>query len=359
MTGNLAEAEEANVHYLVALELAGDNPRFRAMILGELGLLHTDVGNYRIALGYLLDRDKLPYTDNSEGLDVLLSKAQAILHEGRAADASAAGEAALAMVARNPSLAKYGPLALDWAAVDNLAAGHFARALALYDEAVPILDASTAPTAARNRLVARISRAAAEVGAKAAARALVDLDYVERSLLDPTTAATLTWPHASAEDVARTYQLIASGLRASANRELHRWNEEARALEARRSILAQQLRASNRPEVAREEMLADAQLAWNAGQREDVAAARKWLGEAVARADELRGQANGRSDKGGFDVLRLASVLTLSMHAPLVPGLPKRIQAASAELAARREPSLRPFEGWLEVYGALLAPPAP
>jgi tetratricopeptide (TPR) repeat protein len=161
------------VHYLVALELVGDNARFRAMILGELGLMHTDVGNYRIALGYLLERDKLPYSDNAEGLDVLLSKAQALLHVGRDKDAAAAGDAALAMIARNPALAPYRLLALDWAAVDNLAAGRFARALALYDEEIPLLDASTRPLFAdRNRMVARIARAAAAVGANAPARAL-------------------------------------------------------------------------------------------------------------------------------------------------------------------------------------------
>src|SRR5262249_35989817 len=56
-TGDLGTAEQANVNFLVALELVGDSPRYRAMILGELGLLHTDVGNYRIALGYLIQRD--------------------------------------------------------------------------------------------------------------------------------------------------------------------------------------------------------------------------------------------------------------------------------------------------------------
>lgn len=359
VTGDLDDAERADVHYLVAFELAGDHARFRAMVLGELGLLHTDVGNYRIALGYLLERDKFPYTDNSEGLDVLLSKAQAILHEGRAADAAASGDLALAMIGRNPALAKYRPLALDWAAVDHLAAGHFKRALALYDEAIPILDASTAPTAARNRLVARISRAAAEVGARAADRALADLDFVDKSLLDPATVATLKWPHASAEHAARTYRLIAAGLRASANRELHHWDDEARSIEVRRAILDERLRASNRPEAAREEMLADAQLAWNAGRRGDVASAKKWIGEALARADDLRGRANGRSDKDGLDVLRLASALTLSMHAPLVAGISKRIEAASAELAARREPTLKTYARWLEVYGALLSAPVP
>ena len=230
LTGDLGTAEQANAHYLVALELVGDNARFRARILGELGLLHTDVGNYRIALGYLLERDKLPYADDAEGLDVLLSKAQALLHVGREVEAAAAGDAALAMIARTPALARYRLLALDWAAIDNLASSHFARALALYDEEIPLLDAWNAPLAERNRMVTRLSRAAAAVGAKEATRALADLDYVEKHLSDPRTVAMLQWPHSTVDQVVRAYRLIASGLRASANRGLGRLDEEARAI---------------------------------------------------------------------------------------------------------------------------------
>jgi cellulose synthase operon protein C len=358
-TGDLGTAERANVHYLVGLELGGDNARFRATILGELGLLQTDVGNYRIALSYLLERDKLPYTDNSEGLDVLLSKAQALLHVGREADAAAAGDAALAMIARKPALAPYRLLALDWAAVDNLAAGHFARALALYDQEIPLLDAAVAPVDERNRMVTRLSRAAAAVGATEPYRALLDLDYLEKRLDDPKTVATLQWPHATADQVARAYRLIASGLRANANRELGRLDAEAQAIGARRTILEEQLRETNRVEVEREEMLAEAQLAWNASQRHDARSAGAWLGQALGRADDLRARANGVRDKEQLDVLWLAAELTVSMGETLVANLPKRIETASAELAARREPSLRSYERWLEIYGPLVTRAGP
>jgi hypothetical protein len=355
-TGDLGTAERANVHYLIALELVGDNARFRAMILGELGLLHTDVGNYRIALGYLLERDKLPYSDNSEGLDVLLSKAQALLHVGHDADAAAAGEAALAMIARIPALAPYESLALDWAAVDNLAAGRFARALALYDREIPALDASRTPLAERSRVVARVSRAAAAIGAKEPSRALADLDYVEKRLGDPKTVATLLWPHATAEHVARAYRLIASGLRANANSALGRLDAEAQAIGTRRAILEEELGETKRVEIEREVMLAEAQLALNASERHDAAAAGDWLGRALAHADDLRSRANGVSDKEQLDVLRLAAELTVSMGRTLVSDVPERIGAASAELTARREPSLRSYGRWLEIYGALVTP---
>jgi hypothetical protein len=358
--GQLGTAEEANVHYLVALELVGDNPRLRAMVLGELGLLHTDVGNYRIALGYLRERDALPYTDNSEGLDVLLSKAQALLHVGKEAEAAAAGESALAMIQRNPALAPHKLLALDWAAVDNLAAGHFARAKELYDAEIAMIVAAGRPTAERNQLVARVARAAAEVGADQPAAALADLDYVDARLGDPRSMGLVQWPHATAEQVMGAYRLIVLGLRGKANRELGRLDAEARAIEARRAILDQKLaemrkaQATAVVDVEVQEMLSEAQLASNASERRDAAGAGLWLGRALAHADDLHGLANGVASKPQLDVLWLACELTVSTGAQLVPDLAKRIDAAAKELATRREPTLGSVARWLEVYGALV-----
>ncbi len=359
-TGDPGTAERANLHYLIALELVGDRPRFRAMVLGQLGLLHTDVGNYRIALGYLLERDELPYADDTEGLDVLLSKAQALLHVGREADAAAAGEAALAMIARRRELEPYRLLALDWAALDNLAAGNFARALALYDQEIPLLEASDAPEARRNRVVARVSRAAAAVGAHEPSRALGDLDYVDGCLGDPKTVVALVWPHATAEQVARAYRLITTGLRARANGELGRLDAEALADRARRTILEEKLAETHRGETEREVMLAEAQLALNAGRRHDAVAAGEWLGRALTRADGLRARANGVSDREQLDVLWLAATLTASMGRTLVADLPRRLEAALTELASRHQPALRSYERWLEIYAALVSlAPAP
>jgi len=366
---DLATAERANAHYLVALELVGDNPRLQAMILGQLGLLHTDVGNYRIALAYLLDRDKLPYTDNAEGLDVLLSKAETLLHAGKEEAAAAAADEGLAMIARNPMLAKYRLLALDWAALDNLAAGRFARALALYDEEVPRVDAEPRPRAAdgadaaarpsatRNQVVTRLARAAAAVGADQPARALADLDYVDAKLTEPAVLVALQWPHSSPAYVERAYKMIASGLRAAASRKLGRPDEEARAIEARREILDVRRLQANRPEIVREEMLAEAQLAFNAGERHDARAAKLWLNDALALADQLRGDAHGVRDRDQLDVLRLAAHLTIVMHVPLVADLGKRIEDASVEMASRNEPFLRPFERWFEIYAPLVSHP--
>jgi hypothetical protein len=287
-----------------------------------------------------------------------VSKAQALLHVGRDGEAAAAADAAIAVIQREPSLAPYRLLALDWAAVSNLAAGRFARALAIYGQEIPLLDQERTAGADRNRLVARLSRAAAAIGAGEAARALPDLDYVDARVGDPKLAEELKWPHATAEHVVRAYRLIAAGLRASADRALGRLDAEARALETRLAILEERFGETSRPEIEREQMLVETQLATNAAGRHDAAAAGRWLGKAVAHADDLHARQFLATDRDPFDVIWLAAVLTVSMKTTLVPDLSKRIEAASAELTRRRDPALKIYSRWFEIYAPLVAPAA-
>jgi hypothetical protein len=292
--------------------------------------------------------------DNAEGLDVRVSEAQALLHVGREGDAATMADEAMAMIERNPKLAPYRLLALDWAAVDNLAAGRFERALALYTEELPLIDASQTLLAQRNRIVIRVARAAAAVGAGQPARALPDLDEVDARIGDPKVAEMLRWPHATAEDVTRAYRLISAGLRASANRQLGRLDAEAKAIQARLPLLEERFAETSRGEIVREQMLAEAQLALNANQRRDTAATGQWLRRALAHADDLHARAVGVTDKEQLDVIWLAAELSVSMGVTLVPDLGKRIAAASTEMAVRRDPALRRYERWFEIYAALI-----
>jgi hypothetical protein len=355
-TGDLAAAEKANLHYGIALELIGGSPRFRAMILGQLGILHTQVGNYRIALDYLQDRDRLPYRDGPEGLAVHLALARALLHVGRDADAATAADAAMAMVDRAPSLAAFRALSLDRDALCNLAAGRFARALSLYDTQMPLLDAATGASADRNRFVARVARASAAVGAGQPQRALVDLAEVERELDDPRRVAELKWGRVSADTAVRAYRLIATGLRARASRELGRLDDEARALGVRHAALQERFATTQRTEDERDAMLAEAQLALSAADRRDPASAASWLKQALAHADDLRARAKGQVDREQLDVLWLAAQLTVETKAPLVPDLPQRLETASGTIAARRDRVFRSYERRFETYLPIVGP---
>ncbi|NEJ54570.1 hypothetical protein GR213_35450, partial [Rhizobium leguminosarum] len=135
------------------------------------------VGNHHIALGYLDERDKLPYADSAAGLSVALARARALLHVNREAEAAQSAEKALAMVEAAPKLARFIPLVMDRAALYNLAAGRFDQALALYDRALPGIEASPRDEQGlRNRLVMRLARCAAALGADKPQRTLEDLD---------------------------------------------------------------------------------------------------------------------------------------------------------------------------------------
>ncbi len=354
-------AERANRHYLIALDLVRNNVRYRAMLLGALGLLHTQVGNFHIALGYLEQRDKLPYVDNAAGLAVSLARARALLHVGREQESAQAADQALAMVDATPKLAtRFLTLALDRAALYNLAAGRFERALALYDRELPTVEAGPSDAEGlRNRLVVRLARCAAALGAGQPQRALEDLDRVERDLAAPAVQATLKWAHATPQHVQRSYRIIAAGLRANVETRLGRLDAAAHALEQRRALFLEQFAESDRDEDIRAVTLAEMRLAENAVDRQDSAQAARWLGKALEHADTLIDRTHAPVDAGQLDVLWFAAQLHADGNTQVPFDVPKRLGQAQRTLIDQRDPSWRSYLAWFEIYLALSAnPPA-
>jgi tetratricopeptide (TPR) repeat protein len=354
-----AAAERANRHYLIALDLVRNNVRYRAMILGALGMLHTQVGNFHIALGYLEQRDKLPYVDNWAGLAVSLARARALFHVDREEEAARAADQALAMVDATPKLARFLTLALDRAALYNLAAGRFERALALYDRELPTVE--TGPSDAeglRNRLVVRLARCAAELGAGQPQRALEDLDKVDRDLADPAVQATLKWAHATPQHVQRSYRIIATGLRANAQTRLGHLEAAAHALEQRRALFLEQFAESDRDEDIRAVTLAEMRLAENSVDRQDTAQAARWLGNALEHADTLLARTHAPVDASQLAVLWFAAQLHSAGNTQVPFDVPKRLGQAQRSLIEQRDPSWRAYQGWFEIYLALSANPS-
>lgn len=385
-----ASAERANRSYRVALDLESDNLRHRAMLLGALGLLHTQAGNYAIALGYLDQRDQLPYTDDAAGLAVSLARARALLHTGRDADAAQAADEALAMVdaaSQNPAspaspksptsrlAERYGALVQDRAALYNLSAGRFDRSLALYDRVLAPLDAraetsaSSLPT--RNALVQRLARSAAALGARQPARALVDLTRLELELAHPAAPAVLPAPgsRATPSQALRAQRIVASGLRAQAHARLGHFEEAALALEERRGLFVAQFSETDRDEDLRALMLTELQLAENAVDRSDAPRVARWLGQALRRADALARRAGVPLDVGQLNTLWFAAQwqegLTVqtgradsapaTARSSLPFDLPVRLEQARRGLAERadRDAVWRVWQAWFEVYLAL------
>ncbi|MHA7629222.1 hypothetical protein [Corallococcus sp. M7] len=349
-----AAAERANRHYLVALDLVRNNPRYKAMILGALGLLHTQVGNYHIALGYLDERDKLPYTDNGAGLSVALARARALLHVNREAEAAQAADKALATVEATPKMERFLPLVTDRAALYNLAAGRFERALTLYDRALPSVEAGPRDEEGlRNRLVLRLARGGAALGADQPQRALEDLDQVDRDLATPAVRATLKQAHATPKFVQRAYRIIAAGLRANAETRLGRMDAAARALEQRRALFLEQFDELDRDEDIRAVTLAELRLAENAVDRRDPAQAAQWLGKALEHADSLMARTHAPVDAGQLDVLWFAAQLQSEDKTRMPFDVPQRMEQARRKLIEQRDPAWRAYLAWFNIYLAL------
>lgn len=353
-TARLAQAQRADAHYLVALELFRRNPRYRAMVLNQLGLLHMQVGNYHIALGFQKERDKLPFLDDARGLLHHLVKARTLLHLGKGEDAAKAAETALAMCERTPALKDYRILALDRAALYNLSAGHFERALLLYDAELPLVVAR--PEDVRNQLVVRLARAAAAVGAKQPRRALEDLSFIDEALSSDRLAQTLLWPHASKDEVLRSYRLFAAGLRGKAHRSLGELDAAAKALATRRALSKQRLELADLDEHVRALALAEAQLAEVAAQRRDLGEAEHWMREALGHADAFLRRSKLPINAEKLTLLWLASELQLTTGAPLSGvHLAERLRADQAHLAKQEEPRFNSYARLLEIYLALVS----
>ncbi len=351
LTGDFAQAERASGNYEVALRGLRSNIPLRAALLGQLGVLQTQVGNYRIALTSLDQRDRLPYVDNAAGLAVRIARARALLHVGHPQQAADSADQALAMIDQTPRLGEYRLLALDRAALYALAAGRFERALAYYERALAFTAAS--PTKPRNRVATRLGHAAAALGARQPEKTLADLTVVQQTLDSPDAATALVWPHATPKDVLRTYRLISSGLEANALRQLGRGAEASRALERRRELLIDQLKQSDRDEDLRAVTLVESQLADNAVDRGDRKAAARWAAATLDHGSALGERTQTRFPQEELDGLWLAAELDAFQGIRIGDAVPVRLKNALSELA-RRPGSGRREVGWLEICLALM-----
>ncbi|HEX5656419.1 MAG TPA: hypothetical protein VFX59_04455, partial [Polyangiales bacterium] len=346
---DFAAAETANAQYIVALQIAQNDPRFQATITGALGMLHTRVGNYRIALDYLEQRERFPFGDDLNGFALKLAAARARLHVGQDEGSTKAAEEALAMVERTPGLARFRVLALDRAALGNLACGRFARALELYAAELPSLDVR------RDQFVVRLAHAAAALGANQPQVALSDLDLIEPQLADEALIAQLAPPHVSEPLARRSYGTIVSGLRANANLALGKLDAVASALERRRELYQERYESSEREEDARAVSLIEARLAANASARGDKAAAARWIVQALASADALAGRLAAPVDTDQLHVLSLAAELETLHDVPLPVDLSKRLRDGQARMIAQRNSAYRSHQRWFEIYQTLLS----
>lgn len=371
-TRDSAAAQIASSHYLLALDLARDNPRYRAAILGQLGLLQDAVGNHRVALGYLEERGKMPFVDGKAQLRHQLALGRARFHADRAKEGAEAAEQALAMVQAQKELESFRPLVLDRAALYHLAAGDFATSLRRYRELAPLR--ALAPP--RDRLALHLGRAAAAVGltqapAKAepgaaaatttaidaatlAREALAELDGADRILGDGVTAEALAPPGGTAIEALGSRRLIVLGLRAQAQRALGDLAAAERALQERGAELERRLKRRNLDEDELELARTEAGLASLACLRKDLAAALRHVQAGLQRADAFSARTGTPLHETGLGLLDAYAQLHLFGKVAAGADLGERLERAHGSLQRLRTARWVEGRGRVELYRALL-----
>ncbi len=272
-TGDPSQAQEAHTHYLLALDLARDNPRALAALHEAEALLQAELGNHPGALRHFERRAAWPFSDPEGEVGFLLARARSLFHVDRDEEAAATADRALAVVEAHPDLARIRVVAVDRAALYHLSAGHFGRAAALYDERLRETDATDS---AWNRVKAFVGLGASALGAGEFERALQALAGAREALAKapPLSPSPGTDRRPRTFDAADFASLVAA-LRAQAFAGLGRMAEARAEMETRRLAVEERLRRLNVDEDLLDLATAHhllAGYAWQSGDRAGAAA---------------------------------------------------------------------------------------
>ena len=270
------------------------------MILGALGLLHTQVGNFHIALGYLEQRDKLPYVDNCGGAGgVPCPRPGALARRPRGRGGAGGGSRPWPWWTPHRSWPGSSPW--HWIARRSTTSPRAGSSVRWRSTIASCPPWKRAP--ATRRVCATgwwcgwpaAPRRWERVSPSGRWRTWTGLIATWRT---PAVQATLNQAHATPQHVQRSYRIIAAGLRANAESRLGNLDAAARALEQRRALFLEQFAESDRDEDIRAVTLAEMRLAENAVDRRDTAQAARWLGKAIEHADTLIDRTHAPVDAG-------------------------------------------------------------
>ena len=332
--GDRGAAIDAHRDYLLALDLARDNPRARAALLHQLGLLQSALGNHRIALGHLQRRDRLPHVRPLGELSTSLARARSAFHSGQPEQAVAQARRALALIERHGELGRFRPLALDRLALYLQLAGEAETALKRYAELQPLL-AGAAPL---NRFKAHLAAAGAALAAADAQRAGRELDAAA-GLLDAAAAGAQPddsgWhdPWAAHRPGRRASARLFAGPQAQAARLAGDAEAARAALQQRRALLAERLEAAELDDDVLELARVQLQLARLAKDGQRPVEARRHLERGLALARSFNARTGSGVNPVGLRLLGDYAGLYLDAGA-----------AAGLTAAALRRPLQRAYD---------------
>lgn len=351
------DAGAANNHYLLALDLADDRPRARAAILSSVGMLQASLGNHRRALEHFERRAHLPFVTTISELSFELARSRSHFHAREPGRARECAERALALVDRDPALARYRPLVLDRLAFASHEDGAYDAAARRYEELLGLLRGDE--DAPINRLKAELGLASSSLYAGHADAAVASLDRADAVLAaHPDLAArgepSLTERYVYDRD---HYAALLAGLRAEAEIALGHADRAAAAL----AIRARSLEAFYERSESDDDLAALAQLRLRQAEvermRGDLGAAQRFAEDGLAKSALF----NERTGSGVTQ--QSLGLLALYAELHLFAGIPRQElhRDVEAELRAAYEFMVRfPSPRWTsarirsEIYLSLL-----
>jgi hypothetical protein len=363
-----AIGKRANAHYLIAVDLARDDPRYRAASLNGLAFMHARLDNASVAAQYFSDRERIPFAHPDAELAACLAHARCLLHSDHAQEAAAMADHCIALVESAPSLSRFLPYTLDRSGLYHLVTRDYTTARERYERLQPLVarDRKDDPEGRRNQFVVHLGRAAAEVGDKKGREALIDIDAAEELLHRPGAIAPGQSKYGvkslatafTADLLTEDYEALLTGFRARA---LLLLNDYAGAMPVSLKRLAllerRAVRDGNEDAGADDRRwlaLTEANLATEAYSTGDVAGALAHVEAGLRDTDELEKRTYTVVHGVTLALLRDYADLHFEGHVPLASmklDLPKRLARFYAELCDRPDPK------WLEMrkrYGLYL-----
>ncbi len=270
-TKDTQAAQEAHTHYLLALDLARDNPRALAALHEAEGLLQSELGNHAGALRHFDRRAAWPFLDPVAEVSHLMAKARSLFHVGRDEEAASLADRALHLVSAEPGLARYRAFCLDRAALYHLSARNFERAADLYEARIR---QGEADEGAWNRVKARLGLGASAIGARQFERAIRALGEARDAIRSAPPLSEMGDGGRPRTMLGQDFVGLIAALRAQAFAGLGRFEEAIEEMRARRAVVAERLRRLNLDEDLLDLATADdflARFLWQAGREAEAA----------------------------------------------------------------------------------------
>ena len=296
----------AHTHYHLALDLAPRNPRRKASVLHELGLLQAALGNHHIALRHFQERARLPFIRPRQELSFRLDKARSHYFRGHDADSKREIESAQTLIEdHHDKLAEFRTLVLDRGAFYHYVGGDYEQAEDLYRSLLPEIAGENLA----ERLKVHIGLGASLLKTSQYEPAIAELSHAW-ALLDSDEPMRRDEPRAGRLDK-DDYRHIVAGLLAHAQRGAGNLDAAFDAMRERRRWLLKRFEEYEQEAYLQEAASASHHLAVLSVMQGRLGAAIRHIEEGLSDADTWRARTGAPMDSVTLALLQTAAELCI------------------------------------------------